>query len=115
MEDDATLSGDDFSDDDSFIDSDDEDKFECMDDDVFLLNSCGQQSKSKSFASTPKSELTVGKACSKSYSIPHEQIISGPCMPYFGKWIDVRETAMPHFSVARKGDLAATAGFLVGI
>ena len=40
LEFDATLSNDDFSDDDSFFDSDDEDKFECMDDDVFLLKYC---------------------------------------------------------------------------
>ena len=43
---DATFSDDDFSDDDSFFDSENEDKFECMDDDVFLLNFCDRQSNS---------------------------------------------------------------------
>ena len=88
LEFDATSSDDDFSDDDSFFDSDDEDKFECMDDDVFLLDFCERKSKFNCFALTPKNDLTVEKKCSKTL-IPHEQIISGPCMPYFGKWINV--------------------------
>ena len=65
LEDDATLIDEDFSDDDSFFDSDDEDKFECMDDDVFLLNFCERQNNSNTFASIPKNELTVGKTSSK--------------------------------------------------
>ena len=32
-------------------------------------------------------------------------------MPYFGKWIDAGETAMPHFSVAQKSDLATTSEY----
>ena len=105
LEFDATLSDDDCSDDDSFFDSDDEDKFECMDDDVFLLKFWERQSNSNSFASIPNNELRVGKTCSKSL-IPHEQIMSGPCMLYFGKWIDAGETAMPHFNFAHRDDLA---------
>ena len=114
LEFDATLSDDDFSDDDSFFDSDNEDKFECTDDDVFLLKFWERQYNSKSFASTPKNELRAGKTCSKS-SIPHEKIMSGPCMPYFGKWIDTGETAMPHFDFAHKDDLAtATENIFTG-
>ena len=112
LEDHATLSDDDFSDDDSFFDSDDEDRFECMDNDVFLLSFCERQSNS--FASTPKNELRVGKKCSKSL-IPHDQIISGLCMPwYFGKWIDAGETAMPHFNFANRDDLATAAENIFG-
>ena len=108
LEDDATFIHDDFSDDDSFFESDDEDKFYCMDDDVFLPNIRGRHSSSDFFVSTPGNELRVGKTCSKCL-IRHEQITSGPCMPYFGKWIHVGETAMPHFSVAQKTDLATAA------
>ena len=107
--DDATFIHDDFSDDDSFFESDDEDKFYCMDDDVFLPNIRGRHSSSHSLASTPGNELTVGKRCSKSL-ITLEEISSGPGVPWhFGKWIDVGETAMPHFSVAQKGELATAA------
>ena len=107
--DDAIFIHDDFSDDDSFFESDDEDKVYCMDDDVFLPNIRGQHSSSGSLASTPGNELTVGKRCSKSL-ITLEEISSGPGVPWhFGKWIDVGETAMPHFSVAQKGELATAA------
>ena len=41
--------------------------------------------------------------------IKSEYITTGPCMPYFGKWIDVGETALPHLSVAQKGALAIAA------
>ena len=102
VEDDANLSEDDFSDDDSFFDSDDENKFECMDDDVFLQNICERHDSSESFELTTKNGLTVGKQCSKGL-LASEYITSGPCMPYFGKWIDVGETAMPHFNFAQKG------------
>ena len=78
-----------------------------MDGHVFLLNFCERQSISNSFALIPKNELTAGMTCSK-ILIPHEQIMSGPCMPYFGKQLDVGETAMAHFSVAQKSDLATT-------
>ena len=107
--DDATFIHDDFNDDDSFFQSDDEDKFYCMDDDVFLPNIRGRHSSSDSLVSTPGNELTVGKKCSKSL-ITLEEISSGPGVPWhFGKWIDVGETAMPHFSVAQKGELATAA------
>ena len=108
VEDDGNLSEDDFSDDDSFFDSDDENKFECMDDDVVFQNICERHINSKSLELTTKNGLTVGKQCSKGL-IASEYITSGPCMPYFGKWIDVGETAMPHFSVAQKGELATVA------
>ena len=108
LEFDAALSDDDFSNVESFFDSDDEDNFECMDNEVILLNFCERQSNYNSFASIPKNELRVGKTCSKSF-IPHEQIISGPCIPYFGKWIDAGETAMPHFNFAHRDDLATAA------
>ena len=108
VEDDANLSEDDFSDDDSFFDSDDENKFECMDDDVVFQNICERHINSISLELTTKNGLTVGKQCSKGL-IASEYITSGPCMPYFGKWIDVGETAMPHFSVAQKGELATAA------
>ena len=48
LEDDAILSEDDFSDDDSFFDSDDKNIFECMDDDVFLQNICERHSLNRS-------------------------------------------------------------------
>ena len=102
VEDDANLSEDDFSDDDSFFDSDDENKFECMDDDVVFQNICERHINSKSLELTTKNGLTVGKQCSKGL-IASEYITSGPCMPYFDKWIDVGETAMPHFNFAQKG------------
>ena len=102
LEDDATFTHDDFSDDDSFFESDDEDKFYCMDDDVFLPNIRGRHSNSDSFVSTPGNELTVGKRCSKSL-ITLEEITSGPGVPWqFGKWIDIGKTAMPHFKFAQK-------------
>ena len=108
VEDDANLSEDDFSDDDSFFDSDDENKFECMDDDVVFENIFERHINSKSLELTTKNGLKVGKQCSKGL-IASEYVTSGPCMPYFGKWIDVGETAMPHFSVAQKGELATAA------
>ena len=109
LEDDATFIHDDFSDDDSFFESDDEHKFYCMDDDVFLPNIRGRHSSSDSLASTPGNELTVVKKCSKSLTTL-EEITSGPGVPWhFGKWIDVGETAMPHFSVAHRDDLATAA------
>ena len=113
LEDDATFIHDDFSDEDSFFESDDEDKFYCMDNDVFLPNIRGRHSSSDSFVSTPGNELTVGKRCS-SRLITLEEITSGPGVPWhFGKWIDVGETAMPHFSVAQKGELAIAAENIV--
>ena len=113
LEDDATFIHDDFSDEDSFFESDDEDKFYCMDNDVFLPNIRGRHSSSDSFVSTPGNELTVGKRCSSSL-ITLEEITSGPGVPWhFGKWIDVGETAMPHFSVAQKGELATAAENIV--
>ena len=108
LEDDANFIHDDFGDDDSFFESDDEHKFYCMDDDVFLPNIRGRHSSSHSLASTPGNELTVVKKCSK--SLTTLEITSGPGVPWhFGKWIDVGETAMPHFSVAQKGELATAA------
>ena len=113
LEDDAIFIHDDFSDEDSFFESDDEDKFYCMDNDVFLPNIRGRHSSSDSFVSTPGNELTVGKRCSSSL-ITLEEITSGPGVPWhFGKWIDVGETAMPRFSVAQKGELAIAAENIV--
>ena len=109
LEDDATFTHDDYSDDDSFFESDDEDKFFCMHDDVFLPNIRGRHCSSDSFVSTPGNELTVGKRCSKSL-ITLEEITSGPGVPWhFGKWIDVGEKAMPHFNFAQKNNLTTTA------
>ena len=102
VEDDANLNEDDLSDDDSFFDSDDENKFECMDDDVAFQNICERHMNSESFQLTTKNGLTVGKQCSKGL-IASEYITSGRCMPYFGKWIDVGETAMSLFSFAQNG------------
>ena len=102
LEEDATFFHDDFSDDDSFFESDDEDKFYCMGDDVFLPNIRGRHSSSDSFVSIPGNELTVGKRCSNSL-ITLEEITSGPGVPWhFGKWIDVGETARPQFNFAQK-------------
>ena len=112
VEDDANLSEDDFSDDDSFFDSDDENKFECMDDDVVFQNIFERHINSKSLELTTKNGLKVGKQCSKGL-IASEYVTSGPCMPYFGKWIDVGETAMPRFSVAQKSELAIAAENIV--
>ena len=61
LEDDATFIHNDFIDDGSFFESDDEDKFYCMDEDVFLPTIRGRHSNSDSFVSTPRNELTVGK------------------------------------------------------
>ena len=109
LEVDATFIHDDFNDDDSFFESDDEHKFYCMDDDVFLPNIRGRHSSSDSLASTPGNELTVVKRCSKSLTTL-EEITFGPGVPWhFGKWIDVGEAAMPHFSVAHRDDLATAA------
>ena len=109
LEDDATFIHDDFSDDDSFFESDDADKFYCMDDDVFLPNIRGRHSSSDSFVPTPGNELTVGMRCSRSL-ITLEEITSGPGVPWhFGKWIDVGETVMPHFNFAQKNNLTTTA------
>ena len=109
LEDEAIFIHDDFSDDDSFFESDDEDKFFCMDDDVFLPNIRGRHSISDSFVSIPGNELTVGKRCSKSW-VTLEEITSDPGVPWhFGKWIDVGETAMPHFNFAQKNNLTTTA------
>ena len=90
LKDDATLSDDDFSYDASFFSSEDENKFDCMNDDVFLPNI---------------RDLTVEKPCSTGL-VTCECVTTGPCMPYLGKWIDVGETAMSHFSVAQNSDLA---------
>ena len=112
LEDEAIFIHDDFSDDDSFFESDDEDKFYCMDDDVFLPNIRGRHSSSDSFVSIPGNELTFGKRCSKSL-ITLEEITSGPGVPWhFGKWIDVGETAMPHFNFAQKNNLTTTAEYM---
>ena len=109
LEDDANFIQDDFIDDDSFFESDDEHNFYCMDDDVFLPNIRGRQSRSDFLASTPGNELTVVMKCSKSLTTL-EEITSGPGVPWhFGKWIDVGETSMPHFSVAHRDDLATAA------
>ena len=101
VEDDANLNEDDLSDDDSFFDSDDENKFECMDDDVAFENICERHINSESFELTTKNGLRVGKQCPKGL-IASEYITSGPFIPYFGKWIDVGETAMPHFNFVKK-------------
>ena len=107
MEDNAILSEDDFSDDDSFFDSDDKNKFECMDNDVFLQNICKRHIKFEPFKSTTKNGLTGGKQCSEGL-IFSEFIMCGPCLPYFEKLIDDGETAMPHFNFDQK-DNPATA------
>ena len=57
LEDDATFIHEDFSDDDSFFESDDEDKFYCMDDNVFLPNFCGRHSSSDSFVSITRKRI----------------------------------------------------------
>ena len=103
MEDDGLFIDDDFSDEDSFVETDDEDKFYCMDDDVFLPNIRELQSNSDSFELTNKNDLTIGKPCYKG-SIACECVTSGPGMPYFGKWIDVGEAA-----IAQKSDLSTAA------
>ena len=104
LDDYAILSEHDFSDEDSF-DSDDENKFECIDVDVLNQNICERHINSESFDSTAKNGLTVGKQSSKCF-IASEYITPGPCMPYFGKLIDVGETSMPHFNFAQKGNPA---------
>ena len=50
-----------FSDNDSFFDSDDENKFDCMDDDVFVPNNLQRHSNPESFEPTTRNELTNGK------------------------------------------------------
>ena len=68
LEDDAILNDDDFfSDDDSFFDSADENKFECMDDDVLIPNICERHITSESFESTTKNGSTFGKQCSNEW------------------------------------------------
>ena len=79
-----------------------------MDDNVFLPNIHEWHTNFDSFETYIKIEFTVEKPCSEGL-IVCEYIKASPCMPYFGKWIDVGETAIPHFNVARKGYLAREA------
>ena len=72
---------------------------------MFIQNICERNINSESFESTTKNGLTNGKQCSKGL-IASEYITSRPCMPYFGKWIDVGETAMPHFNFAHEANPA---------
>ena len=88
MEVDASFSEDSSSDDDRFFDSNDENKLHFMDEDVFLPNIRESHSNLNSFERTTK--------------IESKNITIGPCMSHFGKWIDVGETAMPHFNFAQK-------------
>ena len=90
------------SNDDSFFD--DENKFDCMDGDVFLPNIREPHSHSTFCEPTPKNEMTVRKLCFN-WLTTCEDITSSPCMPYFGKWIDVEERAMLRISFSQKGDL----------
>ena len=79
-----------------------------MDDHVFLPNICERHFNSELFELTARNGIRVGKPCSNGL-ITCEYFTSGPCMPHFGKLIDVGETAMPKFSVAQKGDLNTAA------
>ena len=78
LEGDANIGEDDLSDVYSFFDSDDENKFECMDNDVFLQNICERHINSESIDLTTKNGLTVGKQCSKGLRAS-DYITSGPC------------------------------------
>ena len=84
LEDIAIFSNNNFSDDDSFFDSDNENKFECMDDDVFLSNIRERHINSDSFEPTTKNKMKVGKHRFNGL-ITYEYIASGPCMPYYSK------------------------------
>ena len=105
---DEAFSEDIFTNDNSSFDSDSENNVRCMNDDVFLPNIPEWHSNSDSFAPTTKNDQTVEIPCSK-WLIACEYITSGACMSYFGKWIDVGETALPHFNFAGKSELATAA------
>ena len=97
---DVTFKDDDFSDDNSFFDSEDENMLDCMDDDVFPPNVPERYSNSEPVKPTTKNELTIRKACCKGL-IACQYFTSGHGLPYFGKWIDVEETCMPHLTSAK--------------
>ena len=99
LEDDITFSDDNVSDN-SFFNSDNEKNFDCMDDDVFLPNFPERHINSEPFNQTNRNELTTSKPCCKGL-IACQYITSGHCLPYFGKWIFVGETCMPHLTSAK--------------
>ena len=113
LKDDLIFSDDDFSDDNSFFDSDDENKVDCTDDDVSLPNVPERYSNSEPVKPTTKNELTIRKACCKGL-IACQYITSGPCVPNFGNLIDVGETCRPHSTSAKDFVPVSAAGTLSG-
>ena len=114
LKDDLTFSDDDICDDNSFFDSDDENKFDCIDDDVSLPNVPERYSNSEPVKPTTKNELTIRKACCKGL-IACQYITSGPCVPYFGKLIDVGETCRQSWTSAKDfAPVSAAGGTLSG-